>query len=263
MLAWQGLGDGTLSSLHGCCCCLITRVCIIAGKGTPCCLGQRKSPSPCQTVGHQAVSRACGQLEFLQYAQVCKGKRGKQKGLVPECSKLLPGNNRKCTCWHPWLSAFSNKEMSFRKMPSEIRLCWLHGWRAVNGRGERSLEWSKIPHPSLSDLFSPCSLNKEKRRQDLERVWWENQQLLKRLEERKSELAQEHWQQAWYKEELLRNNISCYPRSTGSCQVRRPDWSEARVDWEARKAAPSSVHTEATMHIYLGVSHIDHSGISE
>ncbi|XP_066492004.1 uncharacterized protein [Tiliqua scincoides] len=86
------------------------------------------------------------------------------------------------------------------------------------------------------NFYSMHSLNKEKRRQDLAHMCWENQQLLKRLEGRKSELAREHWQQDWYKEELLRNSIACYPRSTGSCQTRK----ERRRQWTVSSSVPVS-----------------------
>ncbi|KAJ7311301.1 hypothetical protein JRQ81_006917 [Phrynocephalus forsythii] len=66
------------------------------------------------------------------------------------------------------------------------------------------------------NFYRTHSLNWEKRRWDLARIDWENQQLLKRLEGRKSELAQEHWQQNWHKEQLLRQSIARYPRGKGS-----------------------------------------------
>lgn len=73
----------------------------------------------------------------------------------------------------------------------------------------------RLPHcPSYS-------LNGEKRRWDLARIGEENQQLLKRLEGKKSELAQEHWQQNWHKEQLLRQSIARYPWGTGSCRVNK------------------------------------------
>nr|XP_028562897.1 uncharacterized protein LOC114584898 [Podarcis muralis] len=64
------------------------------------------------------------------------------------------------------------------------------------------------------------SLNWGKRQRDLARIYWENQELAKRLEGRRSELAQEHWQQDWHKEQLIRSSIARYPRETVSCQAR-------------------------------------------
>ncbi|CAI5792956.1 Uncharacterized protein PODLI_1B031328 [Podarcis lilfordi] len=64
------------------------------------------------------------------------------------------------------------------------------------------------------------SLNWGKRQRDLAHIYWENQELAKRLEGRRSELAQERWQQDWHKEQLIRSSIARYPRETVSCQAR-------------------------------------------
>ncbi|XP_060115957.1 uncharacterized protein LOC132587657 [Heteronotia binoei] len=74
------------------------------------------------------------------------------------------------------------------------------------------------------NFYCRHSLNWEKRQRDLEQIYWENRQLMKRLAEKKSELAQGRWQQDWHREQLIRNSLARYPRGTRSCQVRKKSW---------------------------------------
>ncbi|XP_042329939.1 uncharacterized protein LOC121934031 [Sceloporus undulatus] len=86
------------------------------------------------------------------------------------------------------------------------------------------------------NFYCRHSLNWEKRHQDLARIYWENQQLVKRLEGRKSELAQACWQENWHKEQLIRHSIARYPRGWESCQVKKVRWRQ----WTESNGSPTS-----------------------
>ncbi|KAL8197183.1 UNVERIFIED_CONTAM: hypothetical protein K2H54_014960 [Gekko kuhli] len=74
------------------------------------------------------------------------------------------------------------------------------------------------------NFYCRHSLNWEKRQRDLEQIYWENRQLMKRLAEKKSELAQGRWQQDWHRGQLIRNGLARDPRGTRSCQtIYQPD----------------------------------------
>nr|XP_020659489.1 40S ribosomal protein S17 [Pogona vitticeps] len=101
------------------------------------------------------------------------------------------------------------------------------------------------------NFYCTHSLNWEKRRWDLARIDWENQQLLKRLEGRKSELAQEHWQQNWHKEQLLRQSIARYPRGKGRCQANK----ERPRQWSESNSIPTSASVSSLNRTHLPCKH--------
>ncbi|XP_053128477.1 uncharacterized protein LOC128334928 [Hemicordylus capensis] len=86
------------------------------------------------------------------------------------------------------------------------------------------------------NFYCTHSLNWEKRLQDLVHICEENQQLVKRLEGRKSGLARGLWQQDWHKEQLIRNRIAHYPRGPRSCLARK---EKPRL-WTGSSSTPAS-----------------------
>lgn len=107
-------------------------LCILAGKRTPCYLGPRKSPSLCQTVGHQAVPGACGQLELLQYSQVCKGEGlNDEERCQSAPSSILATIGKMRYKLAPGTFSFLQERDELEEAPSELRSCWFQGRLAV------------------------------------------------------------------------------------------------------------------------------------
>ncbi|XP_062819556.1 uncharacterized protein LOC134293993 [Anolis carolinensis] len=113
-------------------------------------------------------------------------------------------------------------------------------WHRENLLHSAKLRGIKQSQGRIDNWNAYCirSLNAEKRRRDLAHIYWENQQLLKRLEGRKSELAQERWQENWHKEEIIRHRIAHYPRGWGGCQPNKVRWKQQTKSKETTGGSP-------------------------
>ncbi|XP_016086263.1 uncharacterized protein [Sinocyclocheilus grahami] len=68
------------------------------------------------------------------------------------------------------------------------------------------------------NIYPECSLNAEKRREELLQVTHENQAIYKRITTQKSDYRRDLWEEDWEKVERRRDDIARYPRGVSNKQ---------------------------------------------
>ncbi|XP_077173680.1 uncharacterized protein LOC143827723 [Paroedura picta] len=159
--------------------------------------------------GHQPRARS-----------VCKSDLGTEE--LPFASLRL---HPKPKCTGPSKFGRSGSVFPFQLPPNHVVFQLEKERQAAHDRDDL-LHYARLEGIQLSqgrvdnwNFYCRHSLNWDKRQRDLEQIYWENRQLMKRLAEKRSDLAQRRWQQDWHREQLIRNSLARYPRGTRSCQV--------------------------------------------
>jgi len=99
-------------------------------------------------------------------------------------------------------------------------------WKRSNHLIRRRLYWFH----ELEFSVVICSLNREKRQRELLRVTKENQEVLKRILNRKPEYHRSKWQKDWEHNLKFMDNISAYP----------PNWWQQRKEGSAGESQRDS-----------------------